>query len=272
MRRLLPENADALSMISVSVSRMAYPVPKRYRELLRHPLRPRRWIEALRDVELRIKEGERVAIVGPNGAGKTTLLKLLGGLLYPTSGRIEIDGVDTVEQNLLVRRSVGVVINEERSFYWRLTGLENLEFFGVLENLGGPSLRSRMDRLLALVGLSEAADRRVSDYSSGMRQRLAIARGLLTDPKILLLDEPTRSLDPAGAREIRKLVLGEIHAKRCRTVVVATNRFDDVTELCDRLVMIHRGTVVRSVDVGNWSEQSIASLYHTAVDGGEPVR
>jgi ABC-2 type transport system ATP-binding protein len=168
-------------MISVAVTLMSYPVPRRYRELLLRPLRPRAENDALRDVRLDIEDGESVALVGPNGAGKTTLLKLLGGLLYPTAGTVQVGGLDTVRENLALRRLVGLVINKERSFYWRLPGCENLEFFGVLENLEGAALRSRIEALLGRVGLSQAAHRRVSDYSSGMRQRLAIARGLLAD-------------------------------------------------------------------------------------------
>lgn len=248
-------------MITAHAATMQYPVPKRYREYLFHPLRPPRRVQALSEVDLQIDNGACVALVGPNGAGKTTLLKLLGGLLYPTTGSVRIDGLDTVEHNLSARRKVGLVINEDRSFYWRLTGIENLEFFGTLDNLHGSELRERTAVLLKLVGLAAAGDKRVSDYSSGMRQRLAIARGLLVDPEVLLLDEPTRSLDPLGAREIRRLISGEIHAERTRTIVVATNQLADVSDLCDRLLMIHHGSIVRSSQVTQSTEQEITELY-----------
>ena len=253
-------------MINVEAVNMQYPIPKRYREYLLHPLRPLRRVEALNRVDLEIDDGDCVALVGPNGAGKTTLLKLLGGLLYPTRGVVKIDGLDTVRHNLSARRKVGLVINEERSFYWRLTGAENLEFFGVLDNLRGSSLRDRIAALLELVGLASAADKRVSGYSSGMRQRLAIARGLLADPEVLLLDEPTRSLDPLGADEIRRLIAGKIHTEKKRTLVVATNQLVDVVDLCTRLLVIHRGGIVSSTRVAKNTAEEITELYRQAVE------
>ena len=211
-------------MISAEAVTMQYPIPKRLREYLFHPFRPLRRVEALSEVNVQIEEHDCVALVGPNGAGKTTLLKLLGGLLYPTFGSVKVSGVDTTLDNLAARRRVGLVINEERSFYWRLTGIENLEFFGVLDNIRGQELKRRIASLLDLVGLTKAGDKRVSDYSSGMRQRLAIARGLMANPEVLLLDEPTRSLDPLGAQAIRRLISGEVHAEKPRVLVVTTIR------------------------------------------------
>jgi ABC-2 type transport system ATP-binding protein len=248
-------------MIRVETASMCYPIAKRYRDWLLHPWRPRRLAEALRDVDLTIEAGEHVALVGPNGAGKTTLLKLLGGLLYPTRGAVRVDGLDTASHNLHARRRIGLVINEERSFYWRLSGSQNLEFFGALENLRGRALEGRITALLDLVGLAGAADQRVAEYSSGMRQRLAIARGMLADPDVLLLDEPTRSLDPLGAIEIRRLIGGGIHQERSRTLVVATNQIADVSELCERLLLIHGGQIRVEAAVEGKSEAEIGELY-----------
>ena len=138
-------DADSLSfsgagkpMVVLRRATMMYPIPKRYREHLFHPFRPVRRKVGLRDVDLEIRSGESLGVVGPNGAGKTTLLKLIGGLLYPTSGSIRIEGFDTRIHESKVRRRVGYVINEERSFYWRLTGIQNLEFFGALDNFTRP--------------------------------------------------------------------------------------------------------------------------------------
>lgn len=248
-------------MISVREASMYYLVPKRYREYLLHPFRPRRRVLAIEGVDLDIDAGDRVALVGPNGAGKTTLLKLLGGLLYPTHGTVRLDGRDTVRHTLAVRRKVGYVINEDRSFYWRLTGLQNLEFFGLLDNLHGQALRDRIAFLLPIVGLAGAGDKRVSDYSSGMRQRLAIARGLLTDPEILLLDEPTRSLDPLGANEIRQLISEQCRTEKARTLVMATNQFEDVNDICNRLVFINHHKIIRSIRVEGTVGEEIMDLY-----------
>jgi len=253
-------------MISVEKATMLYPIPKRYREILLHPLRPARRVLALHEADVQIAEGDCVALVGPNGAGKTTLLKMIGGLLYPSHGRVLIDGIDTTADNLNARRKVGMVINEDRSFYWRLTGAQNLEFFGVLENLSGDLLHERIATLPALVGLGKAGhEKRVSDYSSGMRQRLAIARGLLADPEVLLLDEPTKSLDLVGASDIRQLISSEIRGEKKRALVVATNQLADVTGLCDYLFVVSSGRVVTRLDTVGTSEGQIAEHYFEIV-------
>ena len=253
-------------MIALRHVTMRYPVPKRYRDWLLHPLRPPHRVLALEGVDLEIGSGESVGVLGPNGAGKTTLLKLVGGLLYPTEGRVAIDGLDTSEHNLNARRNVGYVINEERSFYWRLTGVQNLEFFGILDNLSGEPLRERIEHLLALVGLAGAGHKRVSDYSSGMKQRLAIARGLLADPRVLLLDEPTKSLDLLGAAEIRELIGTELRgAGRC-TLVVTTNHVGDVSELCERLCIVHGGRLSGDRDIARADDREIADFYRSVVE------
>lgn len=252
-------------MIEVHRASMSYPVTRRYREYLLHPFRPRSRADALHDIELRVDPGTRLALVGPNGAGKTSLLKMIGGLLYPTTGGVRIAGIDTVDDNAEVRRRVGLVVNEERSFYWRLTGAQNLEFFGVLENLHGKPLRRRIVELLEMVGLAAAGDRRVSDYSSGMKQRLAIARGLLSDPRVLLLDEPTRSLDILGSVEIRQLIAEQLSGHD-RTLVVATNRIEDVLDLCDRLVIIRRGRIADDVELADADADLVLTTYRRAVE------
>jgi ABC-2 type transport system ATP-binding protein len=253
-------------MISVENATMRYPIPKRYREHLLHPFRPARRVLALYEANVKIADGDCVALVGPNGAGKTTLLKMIGGLLYPSHGQVLIDGVDTIEDNLNARLKVGMVINEDRSFYWRLTGAQNLEFFGVLENLSGDPLQERIATLLTLVGLSKAGyEKRVSDYSSGMRQRLAIARGLLADPEVLLLDEPTKSLDLIGASDIRQLISDKIRGEKKRALVVATNQLADVTGLCDYLFIVSSGRVVTRLNTAGTNEEQIAERYREIV-------
>jgi ABC-2 type transport system ATP-binding protein len=204
---------------------------------------------ALKGVNLEIRPGERVGFLGPNGAGKTTLLKLVAGLLLPGSGSVVIDGADTIRENNRARKSSSLVMNEERSFYWRLTGRQNLEFFGALENLSGQRLKTRIQELLDLVGLGGSADKRVGTYSSGMKQRLAIARGLLSDPEILILDEPSRALDPEAAEELISLVLTTLHRDLSKTLLIATHRLDEARILCDRLCVLSRGSLTADTDL-----------------------
>lgn len=260
-------------MISLEGVTMRYPLPMRYRQLLLSPLR-RRYVTALRGVSLEVQAGECVGILGPNGAGKTTLLKVIGGLLYPSEGSVAVGGHDTSRDNPAVRRKVGFVLNEERSFYWRMTGMQNLEFFGALDNLANPYLARRAMELLELVDLKYAADSRVSDYSCGMRQRLAIARGLLAEPEVLILDEPTKSLDPLGAVSLRSLISRELHAGFGKTLVIATHQIEEAMELCGKIVILSHGKIVDGVytrDISGGAE-GLACHYRQAMARAEVAR
>jgi ABC-2 type transport system ATP-binding protein len=223
---------------------MHYPVPKRYIEYITRPFKQNRLI-ALDKVNITIEVGDRVAFLGTNGAGKTTLLKIIGGLLYPTSGEITVNGYDTVKENLKARKRVGFVLNEERSFYWRLTGTQNLLFFGALDNMYGRKMKEKVKELVFLVGLEESGDKLFAGYSSGMKQRLAIARGLLSDPDILILDEPTRTLDPVSAEDISDIIAERIHNKRGRTLLVATHSLTEAQSLCNRVCIMKQGRIIQ---------------------------
>ncbi len=228
-------------IISVRDVTMAFPIAKRYRELLLHPFRPRRVKTALAGASLRVQKGDRIAIMGPNGAGKTTLLKLIGGLLLPTEGDIVVNGFSTLVQNSAARKSVGFVLNEERSFFWRLTAVQNLEFFGALDNLWGVDLRDRIRELIHLVGLEEADEQLFSTYSSGMKQRLALARGLIAEPEVLILDEPTRALDPIACDELTELIMSRIHNGSRKTLLIATHRLEEAMKLCNKVAIVDKG-------------------------------
>lgn len=217
---------------------MSYPVARRFR-FMRQSGAP---VIALRNLNLAIESRERVAVFGENGAGKSTFLRLIAGMLIPSGGRVLVGGRDVTAGNARSLRKVGFVFAEERSFYWRLTGIENLRFFAALENLFGSTAEAEARRLLDAVGLAADGLRPVAEYSTGMRQRLALARGLLARPEILLLDEPTRSLDPTGTEAIHALLNSGLVA-HC-TLVLATNRFEDAANLCTRVTVLREGHIV----------------------------
>ncbi len=246
---------------------MRYRLGRRYRDCLLHPFARHRTFAALSDVNLTIHRGDRIALLGPNGAGKTTLLKLIGGLLLPSAGELLVNGRDTVWHNAEARRSVGFVMNEERSFYWRLTGRQNLEFYGALDNLFGRPLKERIDELLALVGLAGDADKLVAHYSSGMKQRLAMARGLLADPDVLILDEPTRTLDPIACEELVEFIVARLHRDAGKTLLIATHRLEEAAKLCGRILVIDKGLVRAEADTGVIAAQglTLAAYYRKAI-------
>lgn len=237
----LDQHRQDQAVISVRDVTMRFPITKRYREWVLSPLKKRESFTALRHTTLEIEPGNRVAVMGPNGAGKTTLLKLIGGLLFPTEGEVVVNGFSTLNHNASARKSVGFVFNEERSFFWRLTGLQNLEFFGALDNLSGAHLRDRIHYLIRLVGLENAANKVVSGYSSGMKQRLALARVLIAEPDVLILDEPTRALDPLACDEMVELLLADIHQNSNKTLLIATHRPEEAMTLCNKVMIIDGG-------------------------------
>jgi len=202
-------------------------------------------VEALKGVSLKIQTGEIFGLLGPNGAGKTTLIKILATLILPDSGSGSIGGYDLFNQSHHVRRLIGLVNTSERSFYWRLTGKQNLDFFAALYDLKGRSANNRIEELLNLVGLNDVTDLPFMKYSSGQKQRLAIARALLAAPEVLLMDEPTNSLDPLAASEIRKFTK-ELVARHGKTVLWCTHNLKEAEEMCSRLSIIHKGRLVAS--------------------------
>ncbi len=218
-------------------------------ELARHPFASGERVRALADVSFGVARGEVFGLLGPNGAGKTTLIKILSGLILPTDGRAVIEGADA-SRGAEARKRLGLVIADDRSFYWRLTGAQNLRFFGRLHGLYGNALERRIAHLLERLDLTAAAGSLFANYSTGMRQRLAVARALLHDPPILLLDEPTRSLDPVAARSLRRFVQDELVGRDGKTVLIATHNLHEAETLCTRLAIIARGRIVASGEAG----------------------
>lgn len=196
---------------------------------------------AVRGVDLQVEEGELFGLLGPNGAGKTTLVKMLCTLVVPTGGRATIAGYDLGEE-AAIRAAVGLVVTDERSFFWRLSARRNLIFYASMYGMFGRAAEQRVDEVLEAVRLTEAATRRFSDFSSGMKQRVAIARGLLHRPKILFLDEPSRSLDPASTNNLHDLIL-DIRARRNMTVFLITHDLNEAEKLCGRVAVMDGGRV-----------------------------
>ena len=238
-----PSLDSAAAVISVRDVTMRFPIAKRYREIALHPFRPRRVRTALSGASLEVAPGDRIAVLGPNGAGKTTLLKLIGGLLLPTEGEISVGGFNTVRHNTAARRSAGFMFNEERSFFWRLSAVQNLEFFGALDDLRGADLRNRIRDLIHLVGLEAAGDKPVGEFSSGMKQRLALARGLIAEPHVLILDEPTRALDPLACEEMVELIMSRVYRDSGKTLLIATHRLEEALKLCNKVLVINSGRI-----------------------------
>jgi ABC-2 type transport system ATP-binding protein len=218
---------------------------------------PKEWVVAVDGIDLDIQEGEIFGLLGPNGAGKTTTIKMLCTLLEPTSGTARVNGYDVTKQAALVRQSLGAVLKGERSIYWKLTGRENLEYFAALYHIPRAIARERTRELLARFNLQDKADEYVERYSSGMKQRLAIAKAMLANPPLLLLDEPTVGLDPQSARNLRELVQ-EIRQEG-QTVLLTTHYMEEADQLCDRVGIIDLGRII-ALDTPTHLKESVERL------------
>ena len=201
-------------------------------------------VEALDDVTLRVRAGEIFGLVGRNGQGKTTLIKTACGLIEPTSGRVRVFGHDTVHDLREVKRRVGLVSADERSFYFRLTGRANLTFFGRLQGLDDRAIAGRIAALSASFELEPLLDRPFQEYSTGNKQRLAIVRALIPNPPLLLLDEPTRSLDPISAEALRRVLARIAGPGEGKTVLITTHNLAEIEQLCERVAILRRGRVI----------------------------
>src|SRR5690242_10223009 len=201
-------------------------------------------IEAVRGISFAVEPGELFGLLGPNGAGKTTTIKMLITLLIPTGGSARVLGLDVVRQAREVRKRIGYVFGGERGVYERLSGYDNLRYFAELYGVPAREQKRRIEELLELVGLSGREHERAEGYSRGMRQRLHIARGLLHDPEILFLDEPTIGLDPVGAREVRETIAGL--RSQGKTILLTTHYMYEADELCQRIAVIAGGLFVAS--------------------------
>ncbi|HEX6268815.1 MAG TPA: ATP-binding cassette domain-containing protein [Anaerolineales bacterium] len=203
---------------------------------------PKAMFTAVDGVDLQIKRGEIFGLLGPNGAGKSTTIRMLCTLLEPTSGTAHVNGYDIVKQANDVRRSLGTLLAGERSIYWKLTGRENLEYFAALYHIPGAVAKQRVEELIERMELKERANELVEKYSTGMRQRVAIAKALLARPPILLLDEPTLGLDPQAARRLRELIADL--QQEGHTILLTTHYMEEADQLSDRIGIIDKGKII----------------------------
>src|SRR5688572_7797789 len=197
---------------------------------------------AVDGVDLQIERGEIFGLLGPNGAGKSTTIRMLCTLLEPTSGTAHVNGFDIVKQANEVRRSLGTVLAGERSIYWKLTGRENLEYFAALYHIPAEIAKKRVEELIERMEIKDRANELVEKYSTGMRQRVAIAKALLARPPILLLDEPTLGLDPQAARRLRELI-AELKQEG-HTILLTTHYMEEADQLSDRIGIIDTGKII----------------------------
>jgi ABC-2 type transport system ATP-binding protein len=204
------------------------------------------FVTALQDVSISVPRGAMYGLLGANGAGKSTLMRILATLVLPDEGRALVEGVDAVGEPRHVRRLVASATGDERSLNWRLSVRQNLELYAALYGVAQRNIAAHVRDVLAAVGLAAAERRPVGQLSSGMKQRVLIARALLPDPRVLLLDEPTRSLDPVSAQLLRTFLRDEVLAKRECTVLLATHNSEEAFETCDELLILHEGRVVET--------------------------
>lgn len=251
-------HADALVEIKHLAKRFA--VRRGWADTFLHP-RGASHAQVLQDVTFQVARGELFGLLGPNGAGKTTLFKILSTLITPDRGTAIVAGHDLRRDPSAVREVLTPVIADERSLNWRVSARENLRLYGALQRLRGHLLAERIEEVLASVRLQDTGAKMVGQFSSGMKQRLLIARSLLHRPRVLLLDEPTRSLDPISAREFRALLREEIVGTQGCTVLLATHNPEEALAFCDRVAILDRGRVVAVASPQVLADELIGERY-----------
>jgi ABC-2 type transport system ATP-binding protein len=247
-----------------------FPARRGLRQTLLHPFAGTT-VTVVSDVSFSAAAGEFVGLLGPNGAGKTTLLKMLSTLILPDGGSATIDGYDIVRDAAAARALVSPCLAMERSLYFRLTARENLEVYADLQDVPRAERATRVDDVLSAVALQDTGAKLVGEFSSGMLQRLLIARALLTRPRLLLLDEPTRSLDPISAREFRSFLRDELARERGCAVILATHNAEEAFELCDRVAVLDHGRLLASGVAEHLSREFMGVRYRLTTTDPEHV-
>ena len=261
------------AIVSIQNLTKSYSPWRHFRKLDNSPLATNKGYQVLTGVNLDVYEGEVLGLLGQNGDGKTTLLEILSTLLLPTSGQATVLGHNVVHDAAQVRRVISYCAAASENFYPRLSARRNLEFFAIINDLSPKAARERIETVLGQVGLSDKGDVPYQHYSDGMKQELALARALLTQPAVMLLDEPTRSLDPLLQGGIRKLLRQLLVEKLGKTVLLVTHSLAEAEQLCDRVAILHRGQIVRigSLDEVKRSlgETDLAQAFERAVKEAE---
>jgi ABC-2 type transport system ATP-binding protein len=261
-------STPAISLRDVSKS---FPVRRGWWQTFRHPL-SREWTPVVSSVTCDVRTGELFGLLGPNGAGKSTLFRMMSSTIIPDSGTILVGGRDIRRGGAAARRLLTSVPAEERSLNWRLSARENLQLYATLYGLRGRELRDEVEALLGVVELQDVGTKMVGTFSSGMKQRLMIARALLGSPRILLLDEPTRSLDPISARRLRTFLREELIQRRGCTVMLATHNHEEALELCDRVGVLARGRLLAVGTAASISAELHGERYQVwTADPGHPA-
>jgi ABC-2 type transport system ATP-binding protein len=235
--------SEGVPAVAIDGLRKRFTVPRSWHQVLRAPASPAMRV-ALDGLSLEVPEGTCFGVLGPNGAGKTTLFRMLAGSVIPDAGAIRVFDVDGLAEPHRLRALLASAVNDERTLLWRLDARANLDVYAALHGLAGAEARRRIAEVLEVTKLADTGRTRVVHFSSGMRQRLLVARALLARPRVLLLDEPTRSLDPIAARELRQFVRRELVDARGCTVLLATHDSEEAFDVCDGVAVLHRGRVL----------------------------
>ncbi len=222
------------------------------------------------ELNFKINEGEIFGLLGENGAGKTTTLRMLATMLKPTSGNITVCGFDTVKQDSKVRENIGIMFGGETGLYDRLTAKENIEYFGMLYDMDKNKLDEQIKKISKILEMDEYIDKRVANFSKGMKQKVAFARTIIHNPKVLLLDEPTSGLDVTAAVQVHEFI--KSCKKDGRTVVFSSHTMSEVEKLCDRVAIIHKGKLIDLDTLDNlrvkYNEENLEKLFTDLIKGG----
>jgi len=235
-----------------------------FRDLLSLNQKKTSALKALSDISFNITESSLIGILGENGAGKTTLLKLLSGLLKPDTGKISIFGLNPLENNLETRKRTGILLNQERSFYWRLTAKENIEFFAAMHGINKKTLQERVLRLFDVLNIDKTIYKKSFDtLSAGIMKKFSIVRALIHDPEIILLDEPTKNLDYSSAIKFSNFIKNHLIKEQGKIVFYVSHDMNEIETMSDKIMILNKGKLLEFCDINKFRVNQENSLSHT---------
>lgn len=229
--------------IDISGLHKSFHAPLSYGRLFLHPFAEREAVEVLRGVDLTLEPREILGLVGVNGAGKSTLLKIIASLVIPDSGTVAVNGRDICASPGAAHCGIGYVLSNERSFFWRLSAEENLLFFATLNNILPPRFTEKVEEIGGLLGIHDLLKRPFRELSDGNRQRLAIARALMTDPDVLVVDEMTKSLDPRASNRLLNFLRQRLVEEQKRSILLVSHNLGEIDAVCDRMALLSHGVI-----------------------------